>query len=178
MTPDFETPDASATLYDGRWLRLVLERWGDREREIVERQDVVAVVALDAEGYVTLVRQYREPARRSLVELPAGRVEEGEDALATARRELEEETGLRGGRWRRGPTWWTTPGFCRERVSLFFAEDLEPGAPSPDDGEDIEVVRWRRDEVAGRLGELEDAKSLLGLLLYLHGPSDAAPEAG
>ena len=162
------TPDSSTTLYDGRWLRLVLERWGEREREIVERPDVVAVVAVDVEGYVTLVRQYREPARRSLVELPAGRIEDGEDALATARRELEEETGLRGGRWRAGPTWWTTPGFCRERVSLFFAEELEPGEPSPDDGEEIELVRWRREEVARRLGELEDAKSLVGLLLYLY----------
>jgi ADP-ribose pyrophosphatase len=136
-------------------------------REIVDRPDVVAVVAVDRDGFVTLVRQLREAARRELVEIPAGRIEPGEDPLETARRELREETGLHGGRWRTGPIWWTTPGFCRERVHLFFAEELERGEAEPDEGEDLEVVRMTRDEVAARIGELEDAKTLLGLLLYL-----------
>ena len=73
----------------------------------------------------------------------------------------------RGGRWRAGPVWWTTPGFCRERVHLFFAEELEPGEPEPDEGEDIELMRWPCDEIASRIGELDDAKTLLGLFLYV-----------
>jgi ADP-ribose pyrophosphatase len=161
------SPDESAVVYEGDYLSVARERWGTRVREIVDRPDVVAVVAVDRDGFVTLVRQLREAARRELVEIPAGRIEPGEDPLETARRELREETGLHGGRWRTGPIWWTTPGFCRERVHLFFAEELERGEAEPDEGEDLEVVRMTRDEVAARIGELEDAKTLLGLLLYL-----------
>jgi ADP-ribose pyrophosphatase len=160
-------PDASTRLYDGEYISVVLERWGTREREIVDRPDVVAVVAVDRDGYVTLVRQFREAVRREMVEIPAGRIEAGEDPLETAKRELREETGLHGGRWRAGPVWWTTPGFCRERVHLFFAEELEPGEPEPDEGEDIELVRWPSGELAARIGELDDAKTLLGLFLYV-----------
>jgi ADP-ribose pyrophosphatase len=165
-------PDESKLVYDGRWLDVTFERWGKREREIVERADVVVVVALDSEGFVTLVRQFREPARAQLLELPAGRIEDGEEPLATAKRELEEETGLRGGRWRAGPVWWSTPGFCRERVHLFVAEELERGEPTPDADEVLEIVRRPVAELEAVVGELEDAKSLAGILLYLHG---AAP---
>jgi ADP-ribose pyrophosphatase len=160
-------PDASEAVYEGRWLGVTLERWGGREREIVERPEVACVVPIDREGTVTLVRQLREPARRELIELPAGRIDAGEDALTCARRELTEETGLRGGRWRRMTSWWSSPGFCRERVHLFAAEGLERGAPAPAGDEKIELVRWRLGEVADRLGELEDAKTIAGLLLYL-----------
>ena len=160
-------PDAARQVYSSPWLAVTVEQWGEREREIVERGEVVAVVAVDLEDRVVLVRQLREAARRPLLEIPAGRIEEGEEPLATAKRELEEETGLRGGTWRAGPIWWTTPGFCRERVHLYVAEGLESGDPSPDDGEEIEVVRWPLEEVRARVGELEDGKSLVGLLLYL-----------
>jgi ADP-ribose pyrophosphatase len=162
-------PDSAEVVYASPWLGVTREHWGDRERDIVERRDVVAIVAIDRDGLVVLVRQLREAARRELLEIPAGLIEPGEESLATARRELQEETGLRGGRWRSGPVWWATPGFCRERVSLFVAEDLDPGEPSPDDGERIEVVRWSLDDVRRGLPEIEDAKTLIGLLLYLHG---------
>src|SRR5205823_6363675 len=99
----------------------------------------VAIVAVDREGYVTLVRQLREAARRHLLELPAGTLEAGEEPLATAKRELEEETGLTGGRWQPAAAFYTTPGFCRERMTLFVAEDLDRGEPRPDDDEDVEV---------------------------------------
>jgi 8-oxo-dGTP pyrophosphatase MutT (NUDIX family) len=154
-------------VYDGRWLGVTLERWGEREREVVERPDVVVVVAVDREGFVTLVCQLREPARARLLELPAGRIEEGEAPLATAKRELAEETGLSGGLWRAGAVWWSTPGFCRERVHLSVAEELDRGEPSPDGDEVIELVRWPVADVRARLHEVEDAKSLAGLLLYL-----------
>jgi ADP-ribose pyrophosphatase len=147
-------------------LGVTLERWNGEEREIVERPDSVAVVAVDQEDNVVLVRQFRAPARRPLLELPAGTVDEGEEPVQTAKRELEEETGLRGGAWRRGPVFYTTPGFCRERMHLFFAEGLEQGQARPHPGEEVELVRWPAAEIAGRLAEIEDGKTLAGLLSH------------
>ncbi len=127
----------------------------------------MAIVAVDREGFITLVRQLREPARKRLLELPAGTAEPGEEPLATARRELQEECGLTGGEWRELSVFWTTPGFCRERMHLFAAERVEPGEASPAEDEQLELVRWPLREVEERLGEIEDATTLAGLLLYL-----------
>ncbi|MEN3341810.1 MAG: ADP-ribose pyrophosphatase [Actinomycetota bacterium] len=160
-------PDDSRSVYHGKLLDVTLERWGEHEREIVEHPGAVAVVAVDRDGCVALVRQLREPARRRLLELPAGTREEGEEPLATARRELAEECGLTGGRWRELASFWTTPGFCREQMHLYLAEDVERGEANAEEDEEIELVRWPAGEVESRLGEVEDAKTLAGLLLYL-----------
>jgi ADP-ribose pyrophosphatase len=154
-------------VYEGKLLGLTVERWGDHEREIVEHPGAVAVVAVDDEGYVTLVSQFREATRERLLELPAGTAEPGEEPLATARRELREECGLTGGEWQELAVFWTTPGFCRERMHLFVAESVERGEPAPAADEELELVRWRVGEIGDRLGEIEDAKTLAGLLLYL-----------
>jgi len=161
------TPDESQLVYDGKLVDVTLERWGDNEREIVEHPGAVAIVAVDAQREVWLVRQLREPARKELVELPAGTREPGEDPLTTAQRELREECGLTGGAWRELTSFWTTPGFCREHMVLFVAEGVEPGEPDPDADENVDIVRWPVSEIESRLGEIEDAKTLVGLLLYL-----------
>jgi ADP-ribose pyrophosphatase len=161
-------PDESHVVYDGKLIDVTLERWGGNEREIVEHPGAVAILAVDAEQYVWLVRQLREPARKELVELPAGSREPGEEPLATAKRELQEECGLTGGRWRELASFWTTPGFCREYMHLYLAEGVEAGAAEPEDDEDLAIVRWRVDELESRLPEIEDAKTLAGLLLFLH----------
>ena len=161
-------PDESHVAYDGKLVAVTVERWGDNEREIVEHPGAVAIVAVDAEERVWLVRQLREPARKKLVELPAGTREAGEEPLATAKRELREECGLTGGEWRELTAFWTTPGFCREYMHVYLAEGVEPGEAEPDDDEDVEIVRWRVDELESRLAEVEDAKTLAGLLLFLH----------
>ena len=160
-------PDSERTAYEGKLFDVTVERWGEHEREIVEHPGAVAIVAVDGDGMVTLVRQRREAARTELVELPAGTLEEGEAPLESARRELEEETGLTGGSWRQVAAFYTTPGFCRELMHLFVAEDLDRGAASPEDDEQLELVRWPVTEIASHLGEVEDAKTLVGLLLYL-----------
>ena len=109
-------PDSARSVYEGSLLGLTVERWGENEREIVEHPGAVAIVAVDEEGCVTLVRQLREAVRSRLLELPAGTAEPGEEPLETARRELREECGLTGGEWRELAACWTTPGFCRERM--------------------------------------------------------------
>jgi ADP-ribose pyrophosphatase len=160
-------PDSSESAWQGHLIGVTVEQWGEHEREIVEHPGAVAIVAVDDEGYVALVRQLREATRSYLLELPAGTAEPGEEPLATAQRELKEECGLSGGEWRELAAFWTTPGFCRERMHVFAAEGVERGEASPAADEDLELVRWRVSEIESRLHEIEDAKSLAGLLLYL-----------
>ena len=160
-------PDAARTVYDGDLVGVTLERWGEHEREIIEHPGSVAIVAVDREERVTLVRQPREPARKKLLELPAGTLEEGGDPLATARRELEEETGQSGGEWRELAAFYTTPGFCRERMYLFVAEGVDSGEARQEADEEIELVAVPVAELRALVRELEDAKTIAGLLLYL-----------
>jgi ADP-ribose pyrophosphatase len=160
-------PRSSESVYEGRLIRVVVEQWDDRVREVVESPNAVAVVAVDDEGYVTLVRQLREAVRRDLLELPAGGIEPGETPLETAKRELIEETGLSGGTWRHRGGFFTTPGFCRERMELFFVEGVQRGEAKPTDDEEFEHVRVRVADLPQLLPQIEDAKTLAGLLLYL-----------
>jgi ADP-ribose pyrophosphatase len=161
-------PDDSRTAYDGKLIDLTLERWGDNEREIVEHPGSVAIVAVDGDQRIWLVRQLREAARKQLVELPAGARDEGEEPLEAAKRELREECGLTGGNWQELAAFWTTPGFCREYMHLYLAEGVNAGDADPDEDEDVEIVHWHVEELAAKLGEIEDAKTLVGLLLFLH----------
>lgn len=137
-------------------------------KEIVEHGRAVAIVAV-ADGHVTLVRQERVAAGGKVLELPAGIVEEGESPLQSARRELSEETGLHGGEWVEAAAFYSSPGFTDEKIHLFVATGLEQGAASPDDGEELELVRVPVDEVPSLIAEIEDGKTLAGLLLLLRG---------
>lgn len=161
-------PDSARAVYDGKLFDVTVERWGEHEREVVDHPGAVAIVAVDGDGTVTLVRQRREAVRAALLELPAGTLEEGEAPLQCARRELAEETGLTGGTWREVVAFYTTPGFCRERLHLFFAEGVEAGAARSASDEELELVRWPVGQLASRIDQIEDAKTLVGLLLYLH----------
>ena len=160
-------PDESRTAWQGKLLGVTVERWGDNVREIVEHPGAVAIVAVDDDDQVWLVRQLREAVRSHVLELPAGTCEEGEEPLATAKRELREECGLTGGTWSELGAFWTTPGFCRERMVLFLAEGVEAGEAEPDADEELELVRRPVAELAASIDELEDAKTLAGFLLYL-----------
>jgi len=155
-------PDAARTVWQGKLLAVTVEEWDGREREIVEHPGAVAIVAVDTNGQIAFVRQMREATRRKLLELPAGTCEPGEEPLATAKRELQEECGLTGGTWTRLGGFWTTPGFSREYMHVFFAEGVERGEASPEEDEDLELVMLDEPEI----GEIEDAKTLAGLFLY------------
>lgn len=139
----------------------------DGGKDVVVHAPAAAVVAIDAAGRLVLVRQQRAGARRELLELPAGVLEQGEDPLAAAQRELREETGLHGGDWSLLASFFTTPGFADELMHVYLATGLEEGAAEPDDGEELTVKRVPRDELPGLLETLEDAKTLVGLLLFL-----------
>ena len=134
-------------------------------REIVEHPGAVAILAWDG-ARLAMVRQWRHAAGDVLLEIPAGTTEEGEEPLATARRELGEEMGVAADTWVGGPSFYTAPGFCTERLTLFLASDLsEVHAPAPDD-EQIERA-WLplRDAVnAVEDGRIADAKSIVGVL--------------
>jgi len=160
-------PDEERLAWEGRLFDVVVERWGEHERELVDHPGSVAIVAVDAENRVVLVRQTREAARTELLELPAGTLEPGEETLACAQRELAEETGLHGGEWRQLASLWTSPGFVRERMTIFRCEGAREGEPATEDDEAIELVRIPLADLPGRLGELEDAKTAVGLLLLL-----------
>jgi len=160
-------PDDARRVFEGKQISVDVERWGERDREIVRHPGAVAIVAVDAAGRVTLVRQLREPARKQLLELPAGTREPDEEPLSTAKRELEEEAGLAGGDWRLAATFYSTPGFCDEVVRVYFAEGVEETERAPQEDEEIELVRVPVEELEPLLPEIEDAKTLAGLLLYL-----------
>lgn len=157
-------PDSSETVWRGKRLALTVEQWGENEREIVDHPGAVAIVAVDRDGCIAFVRQPREATRSHLLEIPAGTCEPGEEPLATARRELQEECGLTGGEWTRLGGFWTTPGFTREYMHVFLAEGVDAGEASPEPDEDIELALVRREDI--RLAELEDGKSIAGLALY------------
>jgi ADP-ribose pyrophosphatase len=135
--------------------------------DVVEHGPAVAIVPVDRTGHVTLVRQERAAVGGKLLEIPAGGVEHGESPLETAQRELREETGLHGGEWVEVATFFTTPGFVDEKMHLFVATDLEEGDASPQGNEDLELVRVPLDEVSSLAEEVEDGKTLVGLLFLL-----------
>jgi ADP-ribose pyrophosphatase len=137
------------------------------EREIVGHPGAVAVVAHDEER-LFLVRQPREAVGEGdLLELPAGKLDvEGETPLECARRELEEEAGVRAAEWREVKSFYTSPGFAEEEVTVFFATGLERVDPNPDEGEDLEIVEWPLADLDGAIDACADAKSLAGLLLF------------
>jgi ADP-ribose diphosphatase len=160
-------PDSSETIWQGGLLGVTVEHWGQRVREIVEHPGAVTIVSVDTEGEMAFVRQLREATRRVLLELPAGTREPGEEPLVTAQRELQEECGLTDGTWSRLGGYWTAPGFAREYMDVYLAEGVVRGEAHPEEDEDLEVVRLPVSEIPAFLPQVEDMKTLAGLLLYL-----------
>lgn len=185
-----ETVVASRVIHEGRYLTFrvdTIERAdGSRaERDVVGHPGAVAILAVDPDGEVLLVRQFRVPAGRVLMEIPAGTLDTDpttgavEDHALAARRELEEETGYRAGTWRHLASFWTAPGFATELMHLWLATDLRPADGErlgPDEDEHLRLDRMPlRDAVAAATnGEIADAKSIVGLL-WLDRLSGEAP---
>jgi len=153
----------SETVYSGSFVDVEL-RDG---REVVVHGPAVAIVAVDRENRVMLVRQERAGAGGKLLELPAGNVGANEKPIEAAERELREETGLQGGLWTEVASFFTTPGFCDERMHVFVARGVEIGEAEPGADEAIEHVPVPVAEVPALLPEIADTKTLVGLLLLL-----------
>jgi ADP-ribose pyrophosphatase len=164
----------SQLIYEGRILTVTNDtfRYADgkvADREIVHTSGAAAVVAVDDE-HLWLVRQPREPVDDpDSLELPAGRLDPGDGSpLVSAQRELAEEIAKVAERWTPLKTYYSTVGFATEAVHLFLAEGLRDAEGEHDSGEDerIEIVRWPLDDLDGAIEQVEDSKTLLGLLLY------------
>ncbi len=137
-------------------------------REIVRHPGAVVVLPFLDDGRVVLVRNYRVAVKERLVELPAGTIDSGEDPLATAMRELAEETGYNAGNMELLLTFCMSPGILDEKMHLFLATALTAGEMALEPGEDINpfVCTWDEALSMVRRGEIRDAKTLVGLLYY------------
>jgi ADP-ribose pyrophosphatase len=146
---------------------------------VVHFGSIVLVPVLD-DGRILLVRQYRHATNQSLWELVAGRTERGENPARAARRELVEETGYTGRRFRRLIEFFPTPGFVSERMVLFLVERLKPGTARPEDDEKIEVGAFSLAELERRIhrGAIRDGKTIAGVLYYSRFLAGARPSRG
>jgi ADP-ribose pyrophosphatase len=138
------------------------------KRSVVRHAGSAVMMAVDEKKCVLLVRQYRLPAEKNLWELPAGRLDPGEKPLQAAKRELIEETGYRARTWTKLASFFASPGFVQERMTIFLAEDLAAGDATPMDDERIEARWFKRKELAAMIesGEIEDGKTLIGFLTW------------
>jgi ADP-ribose diphosphatase len=174
-------------LHQGRYLTFridTIERPdGSRAtREIAGHPGAVAILAIDPADRVLMVRQYRVAVGQALLEIPAGTLDVAEDGTiedpdGAARRELEEETGMRAGSWRLIARFFTAPGFASEEMHLYLATDLRAADAErlgPDDDERLllELVPWRDAVAAADRGEIRDAKTLVALLWLARLASD------
>jgi len=156
--PIFRVAEEHAVAPDGFQIR----------RSIVQHGGSAVMLAVDERGRVLLVRQYRLPARASLWELPAGRLDEGETPLKAARRELLEETGYRARTWKKLVSFYASPGYVSEKLTIFVATGLTGGQARPMEDERIECRWFTQRELRAwiRAGKLRDAKTLIGVLLW------------
>ena len=165
---------SSRLIYDGRAVRLRVDTvrmpsGRETTREIVEHSDCVAVIAVDDKDNVLLVNQFRKPVEKELLEIPAGGIEEGEDAEDCVRREMREETGFLPQTVERLGGFYSTPGYCTEYLYLYLATDLVPSPLQAEDSENIRLVRVPLAQIPDLItsGSICDAKSIAGLLAFL-----------
>ncbi len=165
---------SSQLIYDGRAVKLRIDTvkmpsGRETTREIVEHNDCVAIIAIDADDNVLMVKQFRKPVEKELLEIPAGGIEPGEDPVATVRREMREETGYLPRKVERLGGFYSTPGYCTEYLYLYLATDLIPSQLYAEDTENISLVRVPISQISSLItsGSICDAKSIAGLLTFL-----------
>lgn len=159
------------TVFDGKIMHVrrdvvQLSDGSEAFREVVDHSGGVCVLALDNEGKVLLVSQFRYPHEKILREIPAGKLEPGEDPAQAARRELKEETGAVAGKWESLGEIYPTPAYCGEIIRMYLAQDLTFGETALDEGEFLEVERIDFDLLVRQVlaGEIRDAKTVAAVL--------------
>lgn len=161
----------SQMMYDGRIIKVYKDNVeladGKKSfREVVRHSGGVVILAFKDEDTILLVKQYRYPIGETVLELPAGKLEKGEDPFEAAKRELEEETGYCANKWTDLGYINTSPGFSDEKLYLYLAQDLEYTHCHPDEGEIIQAFEYKYDDVLKMIdnGEINDAKTICGLM--------------
>jgi len=161
-------------IYRGRIVNLTVDAITtangiDTIREVFHHPGGAVVVPVLSNGDVLLVKQFRYPMQESLLELPAGKIDPGEGPEVTASRELAEEVGYTAGVLEKLAEFYTTPGFCDEKLFLYLARDLKPCSKSQDDDEDIEIVRYSLGQLQELIqsGKIVDAKTIIGIQFLL-----------
>jgi ADP-ribose pyrophosphatase len=168
---------SSQKVFSGRVFNVTVDTVREGEityqREVVHHHGSAVILPVFDDGTVALVRQYRHPAVRYLLEAPAGSLDDGERPEDGAARELQEELGLTAGRLEKLSEFFVSPGFCEEKMWVFLATELTEGAQNPEEDELLEVVRLTIDEALEMIssGEIQDAKTIIALML-------AAPRVG
>jgi ADP-ribose pyrophosphatase len=178
-TPDRELPKilSSQKIFDGRVFNVTVDTVREGEltyqREVVHHNGSAVIVPVYDDGTVALVRQYRHPAVRYLLEVPAGTLAEGERPEIGAARELKEELGVVAARLEKLSEFFVSPGFCEEKMWVYLATELSEGEQALEADEILDVVRMPIADALEMItsGEIEDAKTIIGLIL-------AAPRVG
>lgn len=162
---------ASELVYDGRLLKVyrdTVELINGRTswREVIRHPGAVVVVPIDNEGNIHLVRQFRYPYGRAVLEVPAGKLERGEEPFPAAQRELSEEIGAEAAEWTEMGEMLPTPGFCDELQHVYLARGLTFGRTHPDEDEFLEQVSMPLEEAVAMAvdGRLEDSKTVAAIL--------------
>ncbi len=168
---------SSRRIYEGRAVRLrvdTVELSGGRQttREVVEHEDCVAIVAVDDKDNVLLVKQFRKPVEKELLEIPAGGIDPGETPADCVRREMREETGFLPRKVEKLGGFYSSPGFCTEYLHLYLATDLVHSPLQAEDTAGISLVRAPLAQIPELIasGAIVDAKSIAGLLTFLKVP--------
>lgn len=161
----------SETIFQGRVFTVELRKvelfdGSITGREIVKHNGGATICALDDQKNVFMVRQFRSPFETVMLEIPAGKLEQGEDPRDCAIRELQEETGMCAGNVVSLGYICSTPGYCSEKIYMFLATDLKQGEGNPDDGEFLQVIKMPLAEAVERVekGEITDGKTVTALL--------------
>ena len=139
------------------------------KRTIICHSGSAVMMAVDEKDRILLVKQFRLPAEKELWELPAGRLDPGESPLQAAKRELREETGYRASKWAKLTSFWPSPGYVAEKMTIFLATGLTAGDQEPMDDERIEIKWFSKKELhdAIRAGRIADAKTMIGYYSWL-----------
>jgi len=173
-TPDsFSEPTIETRrVYDGKIINVRVDTVRmpsglNATREIVEHSHAVCIVPIDEDGNVVMVRQYRKPAEETLLEVPAGGVEEGEVSEDAVLRELQEEIGYTADNLQHLSSFWVAPGWATEFMHAYLATGLRPSRLDADEDENIQVVRVPFEEALAmfKTGEIKDGKTIAAMLL-------------